>query len=112
MVVSNETPTGDENRAKLIGQAASVAESRADRYALATGGAAAAQHGGAAVGLHARSKAMGLSAFAPVGLKCALWHGERCAPVFWKEWMPRRQEMQNISLSQEASGFQSALESR
>ena len=51
-----------------------VAESGAYRDALATDGAAAAEHCGARLGLHARPETMGLHALAAVGLKCALGH--------------------------------------
>ncbi len=52
-----------------------VAETGAYGNALAAGRAAAAEHGGSALGLHAGSKAVGLHALAAVGLKCALRHG-------------------------------------
>jgi hypothetical protein len=46
----------------------------ADRNALAAGGAAAAEHGGAGFGLHARPEAVRLRTVAAVGLKCTLGH--------------------------------------
>jgi hypothetical protein len=52
-----------------------VAKSSAHGNALAALRAAAAEHGGSALGLHASPKAMGLNALAAVGLKCALGHG-------------------------------------
>ena len=51
-----------------------VAEAGADSHALAADGAAAAQHGCAALGLHPRAKTVSLHAFAAIGLKCALRH--------------------------------------
>lgn len=45
-----------------------------DGDALASGGAAAAEHGGAGVGLHARPEAVGFSTVAAVGLKCSFGH--------------------------------------
>jgi len=51
-----------------------VAEAGADRYTLAANRAAAAQHGCAGLGLHARTKSVRLGAMAAVGLKCALGH--------------------------------------
>jgi len=52
-----------------------VAEAGTDGNALAPDGPAAAQHGGAALGLHAGTKAVSLYALAAIGLKRALWHG-------------------------------------
>src|SRR5260370_4912525 len=52
-----------------------VAEAGADGNTAATLRAAAAEHGGSALGLHAGPKAVGLDALAAVGLKCALGHG-------------------------------------
>jgi hypothetical protein len=52
----------------------SVAMPGADRHALAAGGAAAAKHGCAGFGLHARPEAMCFRAVASVGLKGALGH--------------------------------------
>ena len=51
-----------------------VAESGADCNTLTACRTAAAENGGTALGLHARAKAVGLHAAAPVGLKCALGH--------------------------------------
>ena len=48
--------------------------SGADRDAFAAGGAAAAEHGSASLGLHALPKSVFLHAAAPVGLKCTLGH--------------------------------------
>jgi hypothetical protein len=42
---------------------------------LAAGGAAAAEHGGAGIGLHARPEAVSLCTVAAVGLKCTFGHG-------------------------------------
>jgi hypothetical protein len=61
-------------RLKLYGRRALVAEAGADGHALAADGAAAAEHGCASLGLHARAEAMCLHAFAAIGLKCALGH--------------------------------------
>jgi len=52
-----------------------VAEASADGHAFAALCATAAEHGGAALGLHAGPKAVSLNALAAVGLKCALGHG-------------------------------------
>ena len=52
-----------------------VAEAGADGDALAALGTAAAEDGGAALGLHAGAEAVGLHAAVTVGLKCALGHG-------------------------------------
>lgn len=51
-----------------------VAESGADRNTLAACSAAAAEHGGSALCLHAGPEAVSLNAVAAVGLKCALGH--------------------------------------
>jgi hypothetical protein len=51
-----------------------VAEACADRYAFAADGAAAAEHGSAGFGLHARPESVGFHAVAAVGLKCTLGH--------------------------------------
>jgi len=67
-----------------------VAESGADGNALAALGAAAAEHGGSALGLHAGPKAVGLDPLAAVGLKCALRHGNALLILLWKS-APRRQ---------------------
>jgi len=53
-----------------------VAEAGADGNALATDGAAAAEYGCAGLGLHAGTEAVCLDALAPIGLKCALGHGD------------------------------------
>jgi hypothetical protein len=60
--------------ASRISEKCLVAESGADSHALATDGAAAAQHGSTGLGLHARTETMGFHPFAAVGLKCALRH--------------------------------------
>src|SRR5271170_2212966 len=62
--------TGLENQSQW-----SVAMPGADRDALAPCGAAAAEHGGAGVGLHARPEAVRLRSVAAVGLECTLGHG-------------------------------------
>jgi hypothetical protein len=51
-----------------------VAEASAHGHSLAANGAAAAQHGSAAFGLHSRAKSVRLNALAAVRLKCALGH--------------------------------------
>jgi hypothetical protein len=51
-----------------------VAEAGAYCNALAADGTAAAQHGSAGLGLHARPKSVRLHTVAAVGLKCALGH--------------------------------------
>jgi hypothetical protein len=61
-------------RLKENGRRGLVAESGADRDALAADGAAAAQHGGARLGLHARTETMGFHALAAIGLKGTLGH--------------------------------------
>jgi len=52
-----------------------VAESGADGDTFAALGAAAAEDGGAALGLHAGPEAVGGDALAAIWLKCALGHG-------------------------------------
>jgi hypothetical protein len=52
-----------------------VAESSAHGHALAADGTTPAQHGCAALGLHTRAETVRLHAFAAIGLKCALGHG-------------------------------------
>jgi hypothetical protein len=47
----------------------------ADGDALASGCAAAAEHGGAGVGLHARPEAVRFRTVAAIGLKCSFGHG-------------------------------------
>jgi hypothetical protein len=54
----------------------SVAMPGTDRDALAPGGAAATEHGGAGFGLHARPEAVHFRTVAAVGLKCTLGHGD------------------------------------
>jgi len=51
-----------------------VAESSAHGDALAASGTAAAQHGSAGLGLHARPEPVCLHTVAAIGLKCALRH--------------------------------------
>jgi hypothetical protein len=53
----------------------SVAMPGAHGDALASGGAAAAEHGGAGIGLHARPEAVRFRAVAAIGLKCSFGHG-------------------------------------
>jgi hypothetical protein len=62
------------NASRLERAAGSVAMACADRYPLATGGAATAEDRGPTLGLHAGAEAVGLRAAMPVGLKCALRH--------------------------------------
>jgi hypothetical protein len=45
-----------------------------DGDALASGGAPAAEHGSAGIGLHARPKAVRFRAVAAIGLKCSFGH--------------------------------------
>jgi hypothetical protein len=73
--VSAETLPG-KGKLRLIQnlQAGLVAETSADRHALAANGATAAEHGCASLGLHAGAEAMGFHAFASIRLKCALGH--------------------------------------
>ena len=52
----------------------SVAMRGTDGDALASGGAPAAEHGCAGIGLHARSEAVRFRAVAAVGLKCSFGH--------------------------------------
>ena len=52
-----------------------VAEPSADGNALAADGTAAAQHGSAGLGLHARPESVHFYTAVAVGLKCALRHG-------------------------------------
>ena len=47
-----------------------------DGDALASGGAAAAEHGSAGIGLHARPEAVRFRAVAAVGLKCSFGHSD------------------------------------
>jgi hypothetical protein len=47
-----------------------------DGDALASGGAPAAEHGGAGIGLHARPEAVRFRAVAAVGLKCSFGHND------------------------------------
>jgi len=61
-------------RPEQSGRRRLVAESGADGYALASGGAAAAKHGCAGLGFHASAKAVSFHAFASIWLKCALGH--------------------------------------
>jgi hypothetical protein len=62
-------------RLKQISDRGLVAEAGADGHTLAADGAAAAQDGCAALGLHAGAEAVGLDALAAIRLKCALGHG-------------------------------------
>jgi hypothetical protein len=54
----------------------SVAMRGTDGDALASGGAAAAEHGSAGIGLHARPEAVRFRAVAAVGLKCSFGHSD------------------------------------
>lgn len=47
-----------------------------DGDALASGGAPAAEHGSAGIGLHARPEAVRFRAVAAVGLKCSFGHND------------------------------------
>lgn len=49
--------------------------SGADGDTLAAGGAAATEHGGAGIGLHARPETVSFGTVAAVGLKCTFGHG-------------------------------------
>jgi len=53
----------------------SIAMRGADGNTLAAGGAAAAEHGGAGIGLHARPEAVSFRTVAAVGLKGTFGHG-------------------------------------
>jgi hypothetical protein len=59
-----------QNRSK-----GSVAMAGADTDTLATRSTAAAEHGGAGLGLHTRPKPVCFHAVTAVGLKCAFGHG-------------------------------------
>ena len=54
-----------------------VAEASGDGDLVAALGAAAAEDGGACLGLHARKKAVGLGAMTAVGLKSTLRHDKK-----------------------------------
>jgi hypothetical protein len=71
----SETKRESVRKRGLDGGEALVAEAGADCNTLAANGAAAAQHGCAGLGLHARPEAVCLHTVAAVGLKCALGHG-------------------------------------
>jgi len=62
-------------RLKQKRQANLVAESSAHGHANAAYAAAAAEHGCAGLGLHARAEPVGLDTLTAIGLKCALGHG-------------------------------------
>jgi hypothetical protein len=68
------THSGSKQMAGRNNWKASVAEAGANRHTLPSDGAAAAQHGGASLGLHARAEPVRLHAVAAIGLKCALGH--------------------------------------
>jgi hypothetical protein len=92
-------------RLKQDGRRELVAETGAHGHALAADGAAAAQNGCAALGLHARAKTVRLHAFAAIRLKCALGHKNALlfpGSVLQKS-APRRQV---LSISQVAPGIQ------
>jgi hypothetical protein len=59
-----------------------VAVTAADGNAFAACGAAAAEHGCAAFGLHAGAETVGLHAAVAVGLKCTLGHGDELLILF------------------------------
>jgi hypothetical protein len=65
---------GFNKQRRRIGGRRSIAEAGADTHALAAGGAAAAEHCGAGIGLHAGAEAVGFHALAAIGLKRALGH--------------------------------------
>ena len=77
----NSAPEFEKLRDPEIG-GISVAVACADGYTLAPGRAAAAQHRGSALGLHAGAEAVRLRAAVAIGLKCALGH--RNALLFLK----------------------------
>jgi hypothetical protein len=66
---------GNRLRLRQNGGKELVAEASADGHALAADGTATAENGSAALGLHARAKAVCLHTVAAIGLKCALGHG-------------------------------------
>jgi hypothetical protein len=65
---------GFNKERRRIGGHRSIAEAGADAHALAAGGAAAAEHCGPGIGLHAGAKAVGFHSLAAIGLKRALGH--------------------------------------
>jgi hypothetical protein len=65
---------GFNKQRRQFGGLRSIAEAGADSYALAAGGAAAAEHRGPGIGLHAGAEAVGFHALAAIGLKRALGH--------------------------------------
>ena len=80
-----------------------VAESGTDGNALAAHGAAAAENGGAALGLHASTEAVSLDALAAIRLKCALRHWN--ALLFTEENLSLDGKIQVYRrLAQESSG--------
>ena len=66
--------SGSNKGRRQIGGRGSVAEAGADGHTLTADGAAAAEDGSAAVGLHAGAETVGFHALAAIGLKCALGH--------------------------------------
>jgi hypothetical protein len=66
---------GNLFRLKQNGGKGLVAEAGAYGNALAADGTATAENGCAALGLHARAKAVCFHTVAAIGLKCALGHG-------------------------------------
>src|ERR1035441_8906481 len=66
--------SGSNGGRRQLGGRGLVAEAGADGHALAADGAAAAEHGGAGIGLHAGAETVGFHALAAIGLKCALGH--------------------------------------
>ena len=69
-------PAPGRSRAALV-----LAEARADGDLVTALGAAAAEHGGAGLGLHACKKSVLLHAAAAVGLKGAFRHGLKETPA-------------------------------
>jgi hypothetical protein len=67
--------SGSNERRVREGRRELVAEASADGNALATDGAAAAEHGSAGFGLHTCAEAVSFHALAAIRLKCALGHG-------------------------------------
>jgi hypothetical protein len=69
-----QSRAGFNKQRRRIGGRISIAEAGADSYALAAGGAAAAEHRGPGIGLHAGAEAVSFHALAAIGLKRALGH--------------------------------------
>jgi hypothetical protein len=80
---AQEVSNQKRRNARIITAAESITMRGTDGNALASGGAAAAEHGGAGFGLHTRPESMRFGTVAAVGLKSALGH---CDPLlFGKE---------------------------